>query len=149
MHKFALASQHFVGGSKVETPIEKNERGETNPEKAAMVHGRVEHKVQLRLSGLPSMIRFCDMVQGHMAVRGESNSKIAVEDRPAAMRWGFNMLGRKRRRWFKKDEVVPISNALYALSKLFSGAGDHKRYYLNESDLLKGEQVEHGNVILM
>ena len=57
------------------------------------------------------------------------------------------MLGRKRRRWFKKDEVIPISNALYALSKLFSGAGDHKRYYLNVSDLLKGEKVERGNVI--
>lgn len=42
------------------------------------------------------------------------------------------------------EDLVSVSSALYALSKLFSGSGDHKRYYLNESDLLKGFVKEMG-----
>jgi hypothetical protein len=115
--------------------MEKEDRDEANPDKAGLVHGRVEHKVQLRLSALPAMTRFSDFVEGSQAAKLTSPDPA---DNTAMMQWGFNMLKRRKRRKFDAEELVPISNALYALSKLFSGAGDHKRYYLNESDLIKG-----------
>jgi hypothetical protein len=73
MHKCALGSQHFVGGSAIElTADEKASRAEINPDKAAMVHGKVEHAVQKRLSGLPPLRRFFQLRRAHTpcATRG-------------------------------------------------------------------------------
>ena len=109
---------------------------EVNPEKAAMVHGKVEHRVQLMLSAVPCVIRFWEYVEGHAAL--EDTSFNTISGKLAVVRWGFNAMKRHDRKYFTTDEVPPTSNALYALSKLFSGAGDHKRYFLNESDMLKG-----------
>ena len=149
MHKFALASQHFVGGAPNKTNSEdRSQRAETNPDKHAMVHGRVESEVQMKLSAMPSMIHYFEHIGGwasaNNAPSAESSSVASPSDCIAMLRWGFNRLQRKRRRHLRMDELVPVSSALYALSKLFSGSGDHKRYYLNESDLLKGFVEEMG-----
>jgi hypothetical protein len=150
MHKFALASQHYVGGARDKrSPEDRSKRAEANPDKSAMVHGRVESEVQMRLSAMPSMIQFFEHIGGwasaNNAPPAESTGVVALSDCMAMLRWGFNKLQqRQRRRHLRIEELVSVSNALYALSKLFSGSGDHKRYYLNESDLLKGFIEEMG-----
>jgi hypothetical protein len=111
---------------------------EVSPEKAAMVHGKIEHRVQLMLTAVPCVIRFWEYVEGHTALENTSFNTTSIRGKLALVRWGFNAMKRHDRKYFTADEVPPISNALYALSKLFSGAGDHKRYFLNKSDMLKG-----------
>jgi hypothetical protein len=121
-----------------------------------MVHGRVEHRVQKRLSAMPTMAAFLLRCTGYAAIdhsfgKGvlqsaqswNGNTRETDVNEMAKLRLGFmnwrDATARSHVRRLKADELVPISNALHALSKLFSGAGDHKRYYLNEFDLLKCE----------
>ena len=112
-----------------------------------MVHGRVEFEVQKRLSAVPIIQRFVEHLEGQDSLARlevpNHNAPAAAADRMAAQRWGFNMFRRYRgdqrlnRRMLNGSEMISVSNAIYILSKLFSGAGDHKRYFLNEFDLLK------------
>ncbi len=66
MHKFALlASQHYVGGAREKPSAEdRSKRAETNPDKNAMIHGRVESEVQMRFSAMPLMIQYFDHIGG-------------------------------------------------------------------------------------
>ena len=134
-----------------ETKEEKAAKAQGNPDKAGMVHGRVEHQVQKRTTGFPTLARAMEKWEGYHAMYDGGFGDVMVTDACGALqgaddmakkRMFFNMLKHDNagpRRQLKADELIPISNALYALSKLFSGAGDHKRYFLNEGDLLNSE----------
>ena len=108
---------------------EKDAEAEKNPDKAAMVHGRVEFEVQKRLSAVPILVRFSEYLDGQAALERLEVLPVAEEGRMAAQRWGFNMFKRYRgdrkqnRRMLSGEEMVSVSNGLYALSKLFSGRG--------------------------
>lgn len=162
MHKCALGSNHFVGGSFINISAdERASRSEINPEKAGLVHGKIEHQIQRRLSGHSVLRRWFEFFEGDQAMhnpmffsewRDKDGNETGV--RKAKLRWAWNQLQRcdmprqcfVKRRYLAVDELVPISNALFALSKLFSGAGDHKRYYLNESDMLKGDSFSYHHI---
>jgi hypothetical protein len=173
MHKMALACQHFIGGGPELSTEEKEELASQNPDKAQMVHGRVEHAVQKRLSAFSTLARFWQHVEGHVAMFGEGSwpddaglewnkadlpgSLVVAECVTRAvdgvgtfpvnylskLRYGFDAIKAfvpphaKARRRLIGGDLFSISNGIYALSKLFSGRGDHSKYFLNESNILQ------------
>ena len=69
MHKCALGSHHFVGGSFINISAnERDNRTEINPEKAGLVHGKIEHQVQRRLSGHSVLRRWFQFFEGDQAI---------------------------------------------------------------------------------
>ena len=63
--------------------------------------------------------------------------------RLAACRYAFNRIqafqgptAPKMKRLVGAD-IMSVSNALFAISKMFSGRGDHSKYFLNEHEMLK------------